>query len=118
MQELDFINEKFDDVTLVNLNIPDATLQSAGRFKNHMTRLIDKNERKLIVNCKDVNYMDSTFLGALVFSLKKAATIGGDLRLILQDVQSPVWTMFESTKMFRVFKTYKNIEEAVKSYSE
>ncbi len=116
MQKEDFTNEKIGDVTLINVNIPDATLQSASRFKEHIQVLIDKDERKLLVNCKEINYMDSTFLGSLVYSLKKAASVGGDVRLILQNVQSPVWTMFETTKMFRVFKTYTSLDEAVNSY--
>ncbi|MBN1302017.1 MAG: STAS domain-containing protein [Melioribacteraceae bacterium] len=105
------------DISIVTLNISEATLKYAQSFKYFMVQRIIKNRSKIIIDCRNVNFMDSTFLGSLVYSLKKAAIDSGDLKLILGNFESPVWTMFETTNMFRIFKIYKDIESAVESYS-
>lgn len=112
----DFEEEQNGDITIININVPDATLKHAANFKKYMMRLIESDSKKVLINCANISYMDSTFLGSLVFSLKKMATVGGQLKLILGNVESPVWTMFETTRMFRVFKTYPDIETALESF--
>ena len=112
----DFEQEKIEDITIIKINVPDATLKHAANFKKFMMRLIESESKKVVVNCENISYMDSTFLGSLVFSLKKMATVGGHLKLILGNVDSPVWTMFETTRMFRVFKTYPDRETALQSF--
>ncbi len=114
--QTDFEEERLEDVVIVNINVPDATLKHATNFKRYITRIMDNSEKKVIINCQQVRYMDSTFLGSLVFTLKKMASFGGQLKLILGNVDSPVWTMFETTSMFRVFKTFPDKEAALSSF--
>ncbi|MBU1097144.1 MAG: hypothetical protein CVV23_06750 [Ignavibacteriae bacterium HGW-Ignavibacteriae-2] len=113
----EFEDNKFDEVLVVKINTPDATLKYAQRFKSYLTRLIENDEKKILIDCRNVNFMDSTFLGSLVFTLKKMATSGGDLKLVIGNVESPVWTMFETTRMFKVFKTFPEIETAIESFN-
>lgn len=112
----DFEEEKVGDIVVITIIVPDATLKYAGNFKKFILRHIEREEKKVVVNCENISYMDSTFLGSLVFSLKKMATVGGELKLILGNVDSPVWTMFETTRMFKVFKTYPDKEKAIQSF--
>ena len=113
----DFCEERIDDVVVITIQIPDATLKQAQNFKRFMQAMIVKEEKKIVINCQGISYMDSTFLGSLVFSLKKMAAFGGELKLVLGRVESPVWTMFETTRMFRVFKIYPDTASAVNSFA-
>lgn len=115
---LPFQEIQVDDILVVSYEIPQATMENAKKLKDYLNRKIDAGTLKLILDCSKIDFMDSTFLGALVFTLKKVIPLGGDLRLIMGNVQSPIWFMFESTRMFKVFKTYPTFEEALASYDE
>ncbi len=112
----DFEYKKLGEIAIVDINLQSATLESAQFCKDFISGLISNGNKKIIVNCSHIMFMDSTFLGALVFSLKRSASNGGDIRLVLSTVDSPIWTMFETTRMFKVFKTFPDIGSAVKSF--
>jgi len=107
---------KFGEILIFDIHFESATLETAKTFKDFLMEYIDNGEKKIIIDCSKVKYMDSTFLGVLVFTLKKLVSASGDLKLIMGDVNNPVWTMFETTRMFRVFKTYDDIGHAVKGF--
>jgi len=113
---LPFQEIQVDDILVVSVELSSATLESAKKLKDYLNRKIDSGIIKLILDCSKIDFMDSTFLGALVFTLKKVIPLGGDLRLIMGDVKSPIWVMFEATRMFKVFKTYPTFEDALASY--
>ncbi len=107
--------EKVGEVTYIQVNIIRATLSEAEEFKNLLIDSIEEGNRKIVVDLSACEFIDSTFLGTLVVSLKKLTTLGGDLRLI--GFQPAVHSMFELTRMYRVFESFKSKEEAIKSFS-
>ncbi len=112
---MDFTREASDDVLIENVNLSRATLKEAEEFKNTLTLDIQAGWRKVIVDLSICEFIDSTFLGALVISLKKITSLGGDLRLV--GFQPAVHSMFELTRMDRVFDSYKSKDEAIRSYN-
>jgi len=107
--------EKVGEVTYIQVNIVRATLQEAEEFKNLLIDSIEEGNRKIIVDLSTCEFIDSTFLGTLVVALKKLTTLGGDLRLV--GFQPAVHSMFELTRMYRVFESFKSKDEAIKSFS-
>lgn len=112
---LDFLKETYNDVLVEVVNLTRATLKEAEEFKQTLTQDIETGARKIIVDLTDCEFIDSTFLGALVVSLKKVTALGGDLRLV--GFQPAVHSMFELTRMYRVFESFKTKEEAINSFS-
>jgi anti-anti-sigma factor len=112
---MDFIKEKYGDVIVEVVNLDRATLKEAENFKKILIKDIDEGNRKLVVDLSQCEFIDSTFLGSLVVSLKKITSLGGDLKLV--GFQPAVHAMFELTRMFRVFETFSEKEDAIKSYS-
>jgi anti-anti-sigma factor len=113
---MDFIAENLkNNICLISVNINRATLEEAEEFKSLLFEKILRDIQKIIIDLSQCEFIDSTFLGSLVVSLKKATSKGGDLRLI--GFQPGVETMFELTRMHRVFESFKTKEEAVNSYS-
>lgn len=110
----DFTKEKVNEVVVEVVNLTRATLKEAEEFKSRLTQDIELGARKLVVDLSKCEFIDSTFLGALVVSLKKVTGLGGDLRLV--GFQPAVHSMFELTRMYRVFESYKTREEAIKSF--
>ena len=113
---MDFNKEKYNDVIVEVVNLTRATLKEAEEFKLTLLHDIEEGAKKIVVDISECEFIDSTFLGALVVSLKKITSLGGDLRLV--GFQPSVHSMFELTRMYRVFESYKTKEEAVKSFSQ
>lgn len=109
-----FIKEEHNDVIVEVVDLNRATLSEADEFKQRLTENIENGYKKIIVDLSDCVFIDSTFLGALVISLKKVTSLGGDLRLV--GFQPAVHSMFELTRMYRVFETFKTKEDAILSF--
>ena len=110
-----FTSEKYDDdITTVTVNLSRATMDSAPQFRQYLVELIEKDCKNLIVDLRTCDFLDSSFLGALVFGLKKAKGIGGDLKILIAK-QAPMGIL-SLTKMDQVFSVYKELDEAVLSY--
>jgi anti-anti-sigma factor len=111
---MDFFQEKHGVIIVEVVNLTRATLKEAEEFKQILLKDIELGWRKIVVDLTDVEFVDSTFLGALVVSLKRITGLGGDLKLV--GFQSAVESMFQLTRMFRVFETFPTRDEAVKSF--
>ncbi len=112
---MDFTKEAINNVSLFRVNIPRATMNEAEELKFSLSEEINNGVKNLVVDLSDCDYIDSTFLGTLVVTLKKVTAHGGDLRLI--GFKPAVRSMFELTRMYRVFETFESKDEAVKSFS-
>lgn len=109
-----FIKEEHNDVIVEVVDLTRATLNEADDFKQRLTENIENGYKKIVVDLSDCEFIDSTFLGALVISLKKVTSLGGDLRLV--GFQPAVQSMFELTRMYRVFETFNTKEDAILSF--
>ncbi len=111
---MDFIKETHGEIIIEIVNLPRATLKEAEEFKQVLIQDIEQGARKIIVDLSECEFIDSTFLGSLVVSLKKITTLNGDLRLV--GFQPAVHSMFELTRMYRVFEAFKTKEDAILSF--
>lgn len=103
-----------DDVTVIQLNLTQATLSEAGRFRNFITDFIEKGASKIIVDLRKCSIIDSTFLGVLVSSLKKMTANNGNLRLVFNNNSQN--NIFMLTGINKVFKIYPDLETALHSF--
>jgi anti-anti-sigma factor len=111
---MDFAKEIHGSVVVEYVNLHRATLRDAEEFKKILTNDIEQGWRKIVVDLTECEFIDSTFLGALVVSLKKTTSLGGDLKLV--GFQPAVHSMFELTRMYRVFEAFATANEAIESF--
>jgi len=78
----EFIIEEIDDKIIIRVQLERATLSKATLFRETVENIIDSGKHKLIVDCRNVSFMDSTFLGSLVVSLKKMNAKNGNFLLV------------------------------------
>ena len=113
---MDFIVEDLENnICLITVDMNRATLKEAEKFKTLLFGKIQIGFKNVIIDLSKCEFIDSTFLGSLVVSLKKATSKGGDLRLI--GFQPAVETMFDLTRMYRVFDSFRTKEDAINSFS-
>ncbi|MFA5803110.1 MAG: STAS domain-containing protein [Melioribacteraceae bacterium] len=108
------IEEIIDDIIVEIVNLDRATLLEAEELKRQVNDKIDNGYRKVIIDLTSVEFLDSTFLGIIVNTLKKVAKLGGDLKLV--GFKPNVRSMFELTRLFRVFESYSELQDAIKSF--
>jgi anti-anti-sigma factor len=108
--------EKYSDILIEIIDFDRATIGEANLLKEKINKSIAEGWIKIIIDLSTCEYVDSTFLGVLVMSLKKATKLGGDVRLV--GLRSEVLAMFELTRMFRVFRTYSDIPNAIDGFTQ
>lgn len=102
-------------VTVITINSEVAAITEAPEFKKTLIELIQNDGiRKIVVDFKGVEFVDSTFLGALVVGLKKMAEFNGDIKVA--NLEPPVRVMFELTKLYKVFEVFETRVEAVENF--
>lgn len=103
-----------DDVLIVKMTTDRATVDISGKFKDGLLKEIEKGNVNIVVDMDKAEYVDSSFLGALVAGLKRATMKNGDLKLV--HLQPAVRSMFDLTRLYRIFDIFDKLDEAVKSY--
>ncbi|GAA4316010.1 STAS domain-containing protein [Mucilaginibacter gynuensis] len=94
---------------IVDLNISEASLNNSDPFKRELIALLDEKQKKVVIDMSKVEYMDSSFLGALVSSLKHAIALKSDIVLI--GLRKDISDLFALIRLDKVFKIYKDFNE-------
>lgn len=87
----------------------------AQDFKNRLNDLIRQGHRLIVLNLAQVQFMDSSGLGAMVSALK---TMGGQGDVVVCGVRTTVMMLFELTRMNQVFRLFPSETEAVTALSK
>jgi anti-sigma B factor antagonist len=87
---------------------------NAVKLKKEFNHNLDSSSM-VVMDLKDVEYIDSTGLGALVACLKYAVEAGGNVKI--SRLQAKARMVFEITRAYKIFDIYDDIAEAVASYS-
>jgi len=102
------------DVVVIEIEEERMDAHNSGTFKEQMLALFDEGKNKLIINLSAVRFVDSSGLGALVSGFKNASAREGSLKLC--GLQPQVRSMFELTRLHRVFEIFASVEEAQESF--
>lgn len=86
---------------------------NSGDLKNEMNRLFEAGNIHLVIDLKEVRFIDSSGLGVLVSGYKNASTRQGSIKLA--GLQTQVKSMFELTRLHRVFDIYPTADDALES---
>lgn len=84
---------------------------TSARFREAMIDLIERGAVSIVVSMNEVEYIDSSGLGALVGGLKRASERSGKIAIVCNNPQ--VKKVFEITGLERVFPLYRGEDEAI-----
>ena len=84
--------------------------RSAPDFRRQMGDLIAAGHRQLVLDLSEVDFIDSSGLGAIVSSLK---ALGDQGDLLVVGTRPPVAQLFKLTRMDRVFRMFPETTAAV-----
>ena len=111
---MNFKTETTDNRTIVFVREERLDAHNSNDLRTEMNRIFDSGSKNLIIDLREVRFIDSSGLGALVSGFKNASTRQGSLKL--SGLQTQVKSMFELTRLHRIFDIYPNTDEALNSY--
>lgn len=100
-----------------------CAVRLSGRFDSfHVASVRDALEKirgqsvHIVVNLRNVNFMDSSAVAVLVQEMKIARKNGGDVRLC--EMQDTVKVIFDLTRLDKAFQIFATEAEALNSFSK
>ena len=101
---------KHDSACVVKLLEKRLDAHNSGTFKGHITELVSSGDDRIALDFSEVEFIDSSGLGAIVASLK---TMGSTGALVIFGLQAPTHSMFKLTRMDKVFDIFQHEDEAL-----
>jgi anti-sigma B factor antagonist len=83
-------------------------------FKKTVTRLLEEGKVNFLVDLKEVGFLDSSGLGALVRAMTLSQKEGGQTKLL--HVGPQIRKLLEMTRLDSVFEISDDMESAVSSF--
>ncbi|MBC7474379.1 MAG: STAS domain-containing protein [Candidatus Sericytochromatia bacterium] len=105
--------EKVKDLTIVNIMEKRLDAKQAISFREKILELVESGNKLIVLDFKEIDFIDSSGLGAIVSVLKM---VGREGKLVLSGIKETVMSTFSRTKMDKVFIISKNIEEAIDKF--
>lgn len=84
---------------------------NSAELKEYILKMIESGESHIIIRLEHVRFIDSSGLGALLFGHKQMVAKAG--QFVLTNIQQQVLSMFELTRLTRVFEIYTDINEVI-----
>ncbi|MCR4416400.1 MAG: anti-sigma factor antagonist [Ignavibacteria bacterium] len=88
-----------------------ATAPLTIEFKKLIDEVIQKNKcKKILFDLSRVEFVDSSFIGAIVYAYKNLNDIGGKIAVLIKS--SMVYDRFLVSQLDKIFRIFSNSEEA------
>lgn len=86
----------------------------APQLKDMVKKLAEEQKMKLIIDLAQTRFIDSSGCGALVASLRALLKNNGDMKIARPSPQAK--TLFQLTRLHRVFEIFDDVEGARSSF--
>lgn len=109
--QMDFQGE----VAVVTVDIDRLDSRTISLFMEHFKQIVEKHS-KIVLNVKNIEFMDSSGIATILRARQKMLAIGGDIKLA--GCTDSVDSIFKLIKMERLVSIFPTVEEAVNSFAE
>jgi anti-sigma B factor antagonist len=103
-------------VTVVDISGRIELGEESAAVRDLVSKLLSNGHKQILLNLGDVNYIDSSGLGALVSSFTSARKQGGELKLL--NLTDRVTDLMQMTKLYTIFDVREDEAVAVKSFGQ
>ena len=101
-------------ITILDLDGKIKLGEGSAELHKELGRLVEKGEKKILLNLANVSHIDSSGLGELVTGYNTLQKTGGELKLF--NLSDKVHGLMTVTRLLTVFDIYENEAEAVDSF--
>ena len=113
---VDFRTYKSEGILVLSIVIRRATSQISDILKQKLAREIEKGNRQIVIDLANVEFTDSSFLGALLAGHKLAVRNEGGLRIC--GLVPQVKSVFDVTHLDKIFMVFDDVDKAIKSFKQ
>ena len=110
-----FSKEFVNDILIIDVNSSSATTQHADEFSKIMKAQIKEDRKKIIVDLSQCKFVDSVFLGVLIYASKELKDNEGKMNIVEPAKLPPA--IFSISKSLHLLEYFKTREEAINSFS-
>lgn len=103
-----------DGVSILDLSGRITLGEGSGKLRDTVREVLGTGQKKILINLKGVDYIDSSGLGELVSSYTTAANQGAKVKLC--NVKEKVDNLLQITKLYTVFEVLNSESEAIISF--
>lgn len=107
---MELIVEPHATATLIRVNASRIDALTALNFKEEMRSLIGRGEGRFVLDLQQVDFIDSSGLGAVVAAMKH---VRAGQKLELAALQPIVEKVFRLTRMDTIFTIHENADKAL-----
>ena len=112
--DIRIVERPIGDVTVLDIVGKLVMDRSAQHLKDKINSLISQERTHIVLNLKDVPYIDSSGLGELVAAYGSVMKAGGALKLL--NVTSRNHDLLSITRLVTLFESFDSEAEAVQSF--
>jgi anti-sigma B factor antagonist len=102
------------DVTVVDVAGRITLGEGSSALRDALRDMINKNQKKILLNLGEVNYIDSSGIGELVSGFTTVTNSGGQLKLL--NLNKRVKDLLQITKLYTVFDVHEDEAGAIRSF--
>ena len=102
------------DVTVLNLKGRMVLDEGETPLNEHVAALVRDGRVKLVLNLKDVTYVDSAGLGTMIANYVRVHRRGGDIKLLHLTPRSA--RVMDITKLTSVFEAFDDEDDAIRAF--
>jgi anti-sigma B factor antagonist len=103
------------DVSIIDLAGRITLGEGSGLVRATIKGLVNSGQKNILVNLKQVSYIDSAGLGELVGAYATVTNMAGNIKLL--HPQSKVNDLLQITKLYTVFIAFDDENEALRSFA-
>ena len=107
-------SREIDGAVILDLNGRLVLGEGTILLREQVRALISKGQKKILLNLRDVPYIDSSGLGELVSAFAAARREEGELKLL--NLAQKVHGLLQITKLYTVFDVFEDEDAALRSF--
>ncbi len=102
-------------VTVVDISGRITLGEGSSTLRETVRDLLNRGQKKILLNLGDVTYIDSSGIGELVSGFTTVTNQGGQLKLL--SLTKKVHDLLQITKLYTVFDVHDDETRAIRSFS-
>jgi anti-sigma B factor antagonist len=103
------------DVSVVDIAGKITLGDGSSALRTHVRDLLQGGHKKILLNVRDVTYIDSSGIGELVSGYTTVTNQGGSLKLL--GLTHRIKDLLQITKLYTVFDVHEDEAHAVRSFA-
>lgn len=112
--QLEIRERVFGDVVILDLAGKITIGEGSVQLREAVAKLLDAGRNRIILNLREIKYIDSSGIGELVSRYTTTKNVGGKLKLL--NLPPKIQDLLMITKLLTVFEVFDNEQDALNSF--